>query len=130
VRSNEDFSRNYLRANSDGVYGPIAVGNINEFDDEKNGKTMIINLCFKTIRSGEKNASLSQPSDWKLKFSTGQFVNVQVENGYVRKIMAIHVKSLTSAVAKSIEEEGAKNESVALSKDVTVSAAISALQEN
>lgn len=61
-RSNEEFSKNYKRANQDGIFGPVAVGNINEFQGR-----MIINLCMKTVRSGEKNASYSQPSDWKLK---------------------------------------------------------------
>ena len=98
-RSNEEFARNYKRANQDGIFGPVAIGNINE-----HAGRIIINLCMKTIRSGERNATYSQPADWKVKFGTGEYVNVLVQNGYVSKIMPIVAKPLTSEVAKAIQE--------------------------
>lgn len=120
-RSNEEFSKNYKRANQDGIYGPVAVGNINKFDGP-GGPRMIINLCMKTIRSGERNASYSQPADWRLKVSTGEHVNVLVENGYVRKLMPIVTKSLTSTVARGIELAEAEDEALATGKEITAQA--------
>jgi hypothetical protein len=117
LRTNEEFAKNYKRANQDGIYGPIAIGNINEYQGR-----MIINLCMKTVRSGERNATYSQPVDWKLKFATGEFVNVLVQNGYIAKLMPISPKSLTSGVAKAIEEASAGQE-VATTDPKTVVAA-------
>lgn len=104
-RTNEEFARNYKRALQDGIFGPVAVGNINKYVDKNTGEErMIVNLCMKTIRSGERNATYSQPSDWRLKFGTGEHVNVLVQNGYVSKIMPIVARTLTSDVAKAIQD--------------------------
>ena len=105
VRTNEEFAKNYKRASQDGVFGPVAVGNINEF----NGR-YIINLCMKTVRSGDKNATYSHPVDWKLKVATGDYVNVLVQDGYVTKLMPITPKTLSSEVARSIEGTMVKQE--------------------
>jgi hypothetical protein len=124
VRTNEEFARNYKVATQDGIYGPVAVGNINEYDGR-----LIINLCMKTIRSGERNATYSQPVDWRLKAGTGEYVNVLVQNGYVTKIMPIVPKSLSSEVAKSIEYASMGEAAVKSAQEIISEAAKSETKE-
>jgi hypothetical protein len=63
--------------------GPVSIANVGAY----NGR-VIVNLCLRTAKSGENNASISFPQEWSKasKFQAGDVVNVKIEDGYIRNI--------------------------------------------
>ena len=79
-----EYAKNYPIVLRDSPFvGPITVGNIGTF----NGR-VIVNLCLRTVKSGETNATISFPIEWAKasRFQPGDQVNVKIEDGYVRNI--------------------------------------------
>ena len=58
-KKNEEYAKHYPTVKQDGYYGPITVGNIGEYDGRD-----LINLCVKTVKSGDRNAVASFPKSW------------------------------------------------------------------
>ena len=100
-KTSEDYAKNYGVIKSDGFYGPFSVGNISEYDDRD-----IINICVKTLKSGDRNAMISYPKSWGKAsvYAPGDQVNLIVEQGFIKKIS--HAKPRTiSFSAASVNRE-------------------------
>lgn len=102
-KTREEFAANYAVITSDGFFGPVSVGNINEY----NGR-IIMNLCVKTVKSQEKNAAISFPQDWyshkPFPFATGDQVNILIEEGFVRKAYRAKAKPVSTVSAVAVNK--------------------------
>ena len=97
-----EYAKNYPVVLTDqpmGV-GPITVGNIGTYPKEGTNQRTIINLCLRTAKTGERNASISAPVEfgWASKYQAGDKVNVIIEGGYAKKIW--HVRSASISAVK------------------------------
>ncbi len=101
-RTPEDYAKNYPTVKGTGVFGPVSVGNVGEY----NGR-VIINLCVKTTRSGDKNATISFPKDWAKahRFQSGDKVNFEIgPDGYIKDIFHVKAQSVSSKSSVSAAE--------------------------
>jgi hypothetical protein len=92
-----DYAKHFPVVLKDSPYlGPVSVGNVGAH----NGRT-IINLCLRTAKSGERNATISFPSDWAKasQFQPGDQVNVKIEDGYVKNIWAAKPERIRHSVS-------------------------------
>lgn len=101
-----DYAKNYPLVLADSnLIGPVTVGNIGEY----NGRT-IINLCLRTAKSDPFNATISFPSDWKkaAMFKTGDQVNIQIADGYVRNIWLARPEPIRRVSAAAVNQQVAE----------------------
>lgn len=118
VRTPEEFAKRY-KTYGDGITPPVSVGNINVFDPET-GETfgaydpdedypdtarVIINLNCKTVKSGKRNASMSQPASWNLRWRTGDFVLAHIENGWIQRLMPVTANKAKTLSAAEIDRK-------------------------
>lgn len=95
-----EFAKNYPMVSDDGLWAAITVGNIGEYKDRD-----IVNLCLRTPKSGANNASISYPKIWnKAKnFRSGMLVDVQIVDGFIKKITPSVAKAVTTKKVSAAE---------------------------
>jgi hypothetical protein len=100
-KSNEEYAKNYPTVQQDGYFGPITVGNNGEYDGRD-----LINLCVKTVKSGDRNAVASFPKGWgKARlFTPGDQVNVVIEDGFVKKMLSFKNKGIKLVTTSSVND--------------------------
>lgn len=102
-----EYAANYPTITTDGLYGPLSVANINSF----NGR-ILMNVCCKTTRSGDRNAVISYPESWfkdrPFPHRPGDQINILVEDGYIKKAFAAKAKSVTSISAATVNKQVAE----------------------
>lgn len=106
-KSASDFAKNYLVFLHDTTLaGPVTVGNVTQIDANGKSRT-IVNLCLRTAKSGDKNASVSFPSDWSkaTRFAKGDQVNIRIEGGYVKDIYAAKPEPIRKMSAATVDSE-------------------------
>lgn len=123
---NIEYAKNYPLLSFDGLHQPVTVGNIS---DSGNGRTLI-NLNCKSLKSGDRNAVYSIPSDWAdaKAFKTGDIVVVVVADGWVKKIKpaVIHMVGAKRPVsAARVNQEAALEE-----KSAEIKSQVDAALEN
>lgn len=108
-----EFARNYPVVLKDSPFlGPVSIANVGSY----NGR-VIVNLCLRTARSGENNASISFPQEWSKasKFQAGDVVNVKIEDGYIKNIWharpePVRAHSISAAVVNQQVAEAIENQ--------------------
>lgn len=100
----QEYAANYPVIHVDGYYGPLSVGNVTPFNTR-----ILVNVCCKTTRSGDKNAVISYPESWfkdrPFPFRPGDQINILVEDGYIKKAFAAKAKSVSSISFGTINKE-------------------------
>jgi hypothetical protein len=120
-----EFAAKY-KTYSDGIVGPIAIGNINVLSKDREylgpysndveypeGARVIYNLNCKTEKTPNTNATYSHPlvgkdgKPWKVKFNTADYVAVLIVDGWVQKLMTpmsvMKAHEIDQKIAKKIE---------------------------
>lgn len=106
-RTPQEFATNYPVIKTDGFFGPISVGNIVEYNSR-----IMMNLCIKTNKTGDRNAVSSYPSEWyqfkPFPFRCGDQVNVLIQDGYVKKVFKAKPTAVSTISAAVINQEVAE----------------------
>jgi len=90
-----DRAKNYPMFSDGLTPQPVTVGNITNYTNKAGYERTLINFNCKTERcvggsmsdeNAPANATYDQPADWKLKATTGQIVQLFIQDGRVNKI--------------------------------------------